>query len=38
METKDLQLKEWIEELKLPYLRFSVTKDCNGNCPFCHNE
>lgn len=38
MENKEIQLKEWIEELKLPYLRFSVTKDCNGNCPFCHNE
>jgi len=38
MGNKDSLLEELIGEMKLPYLRFSVTKDCNGNCPFCHNE
>ena len=38
MKNKDSLLGELIGEMKLPYLRFSVTKDCNGNCPFCHNE
>ena len=38
MKNKDSLLEELIGEMKLPHLRFSVTKDCNGNCPFCHNE
>lgn len=27
-----------IEAMRLPYLRFSTTIDCNGGCAFCHNE
>lgn len=27
-----------VSEMRLPYLRFSVTSDCNANCDFCHNE
>ncbi|MCK4997097.1 radical SAM protein [Candidatus Pacearchaeota archaeon] len=38
MEDKKDTLHKIIKEMKLPYLRFSVTKDCNGNCAFCHNE
>lgn len=27
-----------IKEMRLPYLRYSVTPDCNADCKFCHNE
>ena len=27
-----------IDAMKLPYLRLSVTNNCNNACPFCHNE
>ncbi len=27
-----------IDEMKLPYLRVSLTQDCNAACTFCHNE
>ena len=27
-----------IEVMRLPYLRVSVTPDCNAHCHFCHNE
>lgn len=27
-----------IEEMNFPYLRISLTKDCNFRCSFCHNE
>jgi len=31
-------LKTQIGIMKLPYLRISLTPDCNAGCSFCHNE
>lgn len=32
------EFRDRIEVMGLPYLRFSVTPDCNAACSFCHNE
>jgi len=34
----ELNLIDTIREMRLPYLRFSLTRDCNAGCKFCHNE
>lgn len=28
----------YAKEMRLPYLRVSLTADCNAGCAFCHNE
>jgi cyclic pyranopterin phosphate synthase len=31
-------VKQTIEDMRLPYLRISLTAKCNAKCEFCHNE
>lgn len=32
------QILNAVREMRLPYLRLSVTPHCDANCNFCHNE
>ena len=31
-------IKRDVKKMQLPYLRISLTDNCNANCAFCHNE
>ncbi len=33
-----LELLRLVKSMGFNYPRISLTKDCNGACPFCHNE